>query len=131
MALLLALALFAPASSFGRVLYSCAMSGRVTAGACCCHRAKAQARRAEANAGARSAAQLESPGCCKVDDNRRAVVPALLMEGDVSVLAASTVAWLPAFEPRSLRSERARWLARSIRGPPPLALFVTHCSLLI
>jgi hypothetical protein len=130
-ALLLALALFAPASSFGRILYSCGMSGRVTAGACCCHRAKAHAQHAELAAGQRPAPQAESPGCCKVDDNRRAAVPASLVLADVTVLAASAVALLPAFEPRAVTSEQVSWLAHSIRGPPPLGVFVTNCSLLI
>ena len=130
-ALLLALVLFAPASSFGRILSSCGMSGRVTAGACCCHRAKAQAQRAQQAAGTRPVAQVESPGCCKVDDNRRAAVPASVVLVDVTVLAASAVALLPAFEPRALRSEQVSWLAHSIRGPPPRSVFVTNCSLLI
>jgi hypothetical protein len=131
MALLLALVLFAPASNFGRLLYSCGMSGRVTAGACCCHRAKAHAHRAEQAAGTRPAAQVESASCCKVDDNRRAAVPASLMLADATVLAAAEVALLPAFEARVLRSEQVSWLARSIRGPPPLGVFITNCSLLI
>jgi len=130
-ALLLALVLFAPASSFGKILSSCGMSGRVTAGACCCHRAKAQAQRAEQAAGTLPAAQVESPGCCKVDDNRRAAVPASLVLADATVLAAPAVAFLPAFGPRGLLSEQVSWLAHSIRGPPPLGVFVTNCSLLI
>jgi hypothetical protein len=131
MALLLTLVLFAPASSFGRILYSCGMSGRVTAGACCCHRAKAQAQRAEQAAGAQSAARVESASCCKVDDNRRVAVPAALLLAEATVLAAGEVGLEPAFEPRALTSEQVSWCARSIRGPPPLGVYVTNCSLLI
>ena len=130
-ALLLALVLFAPASSFGRILSSCGMSGRVTAGACCCHRAKAQAQRAEQAAGTRPAAAVERPSCCKVDDNRRAGLPASVVLADVTVLAASATELVPAVEPRSLLSEQVSWRAHSIRGPPPLGVFVTNCSLLI
>ncbi len=131
MALLLALVLLAPASSFGRILYSCGMSGRVSAGACCCQRAKAEAQRAEQVAGQRPSAQAQRPDCCKVDDNRRAAVSGSLVGSDATVLPASPVALLPAFEPRSLISEQVSWLAHSIRGPPPLGVYVTNCSLLI
>jgi hypothetical protein len=130
-ALLLALVLLAPASSFGRILYSCGMTGRVTAGACCCHRAKAQARQAEQVAGQRRSAQVESPGCCKTDDNRRAAVPGSLLVADARVLAAAAVALVPACEPRALLSEQVSWLAHSIRGPPSLGVFFANCSLLI
>src|SRR5699024_6210745 len=95
-ALLLALVLFAPASSFGRCLYSCGMTGRVIAGACCCHRAKARAHQAEVASGQRPAAGVESPGCCKVDDNRRAAVPASLVLADATVLAAAPLGLAPA-----------------------------------
>jgi hypothetical protein len=130
-ALLLALVLFAPASSFGRLLYSCGMTGRVTAGACCCHRAKVKAQQAELAGGPRPAAQVETPGCCRVDDNRRAAAPVSLSLTDTTVLAASAVAFVPAFEPQPLRAADVSWLARSSRGPPPTSVFVTNCSLLL
>jgi hypothetical protein len=130
-ALLLALVLLAPASSFGRILYSCGMTGRVTAGACCCQRAKAKAQQAEQAAGQRRSAQVENAGCCKTDDNRRAAVTGSLLVVDAAVPSATAVALVPAFEPGALMSEQVSWLAHSIRGPPPLAVFVSNCSLLI
>jgi hypothetical protein len=130
-ALLLALVLFAPASSFGRLLYSCGMTGRVTAGACCCHRAKAKAQRAELAARERPAAKVESPGCCKVDDNRRNAVPASLMLAEAMVLAAAPSALVPAREAQTLTSEQVSCLAHSIRGPPLAEAFVANCRWLI
>jgi len=130
-ALLLALVLFAPASSFGRILYSCGMTGRVTAGACCCHRAKAKARQLEQEVGQRRSTQVESPGCCKTDDNRRAAVPGSLPLADATVRPTAAVALVPACEPRTLMSEQVSWLAHSIRGPPALGAFVSNCSWLI
>jgi hypothetical protein len=130
-ALLLALVLFAPASSFGRLLYSCGMTGRVTAGVCCCHRAKAKAKQAELAAGLRPAAQVENSGCCRVDDNRRAAALASLSLTDTTVSAASPVAFVPAFEPQPLLATEVGRITRSSRGPPPSSVFVTNCSLLL
>lgn len=130
-ALLLALVLFAPASSFGRILYSCGMTGRVTAGACCCHRAKGKVHEAELASGQSPAAKAESPGCCKVDDNRRAALTASLLLTDGTVFAAAPLGLVPAHEARALTSEQVSWLAHAIRGPPPAPAFVTNCRWLI
>ncbi|HEY6077491.1 MAG TPA: hypothetical protein VIW29_01730, partial [Polyangiaceae bacterium] len=95
--LLLALALFAPGSAFGRILYACAMSGKVSAGRCCCH-AKHASPQAEPQRQPEPP-KLERPGCCEAQDNRRAVTPASNPSVDVQVLAAAPTELLPALEP--------------------------------
>jgi hypothetical protein len=129
-ALLLALALFAPGSAFGRVLYACSMSGKVSAGRCCCHEARADA--APGKARPVSPSKVERPGCCETQDHRRAAVSAATSMIDLQVLAAAPTALLPAVEPAGGVSNLLRPQPHAARGPPPgSSVYVVNCSLLI
>lgn len=127
-ALVLALALFAPGSAFGRVLFECAMSGKVSAQRCCCHRAAAKAhaeRRAEPP-------KAERPSCCEAQDHRRATVPASSQSVDVPVLAAAQGELLPAIPPLTAQGDLLVASHHGARGPPPaLPVYAVNCSLLI
>ena len=128
-ALLLALALFAPGSAFGRVLYACSMSGKVSSGRCCCH--KAEARRATDQALQAEPPKADRPGCCEAQDHRRAVVNAASSAPEVQVLAAAPTVLLPAVDPAAGASNVLRPGVGVARGPPRLAVYVVNCSLLI
>lgn len=127
--LLIALVLFAPGSAFGRVLYACSMSGKVSAGACCCHKAKVQAARAEEDQPAPTRA--ERPDCCEAQQQQATTVASHGVV-EVQVLAAAPGAILPAREPCAAASGVLRPLTHAARGPPrSLPVYVTNCSLLI
>lgn len=126
-ALLLALALFAPGSAFGRVLYACSMSGKVSAGRCCCHKAEAK----KTSEQARPSPQAQRPGCCETQDHRRAAVTAPVSAADVQVLAAAPTQLLPALEPTTEAGNALRPAAHAARGPPGAAAYVLNCSFLI
>lgn len=128
-ALLLALALFAPGSAFGRVLYACSMSGKVSAGRCCCH--KAEPKKAGDEARAAEPPKFEHPGCCEKQDHRRAALSAANNFADVQVLAAAPTELLPAIEPAERAGDLLRPLLHAARGPPGSAVYVVNCSLLI
>jgi hypothetical protein len=129
-ALLLALALFAPASAFGRVLYACSMSGKVSAGRCCCH--KAEAKQAADQVGQVRPAQVDRPGCCETQDHRRAALSAATSAIDVQVLAAAPTQLLPAVEPSRDAANVLQPHPHAARGPPPGSpVYVVNCSLLI
>jgi hypothetical protein len=134
--LLVALALLAPAAAFGRVLYACSMSGRVSAGPCCCHKAKvANAHKAE-NAHAEKAtpapARAERPDCCEVQEQQRATTVSSAGSVELQVLAAAPSSLLPALEPCEVASGRLKPGSHAARGPPhALPVYVTNCSLLI
>jgi hypothetical protein len=129
-ALLLALALFAPASAFGRVLYACSMSGKVSAGRCCCH--KSDAKPAADQAGPVRPAKVDRPGCCEMQDHRRAALSAATSAVDVQVLAAEPTQLLPAAKPCADAANVLRPHPHAARGPPPGSpVYVVNCSLLI
>lgn len=131
LALLLALSLFAPGSSFGQVLYSCIMSGKVS-GACCCQRAKQRQLALERARGVSPAAKAERPDCCKVEDHRRSAVPSLIDDPARQVASAALSEVLPIVVPDRLVAERASVRAKQIRGPPRGApLFARNCVFLI
>lgn len=129
-ALLLALALFAPASAFGRVLYACSMSGKVSAGPCCCHEAKvanAHAERAHP-----SPSRVERPDCCEEQAQQRATTVSSAGGVEVQVLAAAPTALLPALDACEVTSGLLKPGSHTARGPPhSLPVYVTNCSLLI
>ena len=128
-ALLLALALFAPGSAFGRVLYACSMSGKVSAGRCCCHKAS---HRQATDARPAQPAKVDRPGCCETQDHRRAALSAATSVVDVQVLAAAPTQLLPAIEPDADASNVLRPPPHVARGPPPGSpVYVVNCSLLI
>jgi hypothetical protein len=127
--LLIALVLFAPGSAFGRVLYACSMSGKVSAGACCCHKAKVAKARAEQEHPAPT--RVERPNCCEAQEQQRATTVASHGSAEVQVLAAAPSTLLPAIEPSTAAGEVMRPLPHA-RGPPhSLPVYVTNCSLLI
>jgi hypothetical protein len=127
--LLIALVLFAPGSAIGRVLYACSMSGKISAGACCCHKAKVEKARAEQ--GQAAPTRLERPDCCEAQEQRATTV-ASYGAAEVQVLAAAPGTMLPAIEPAAAAGDVMRPLPHMARGPPhSLAIYVTNCSLLI
>jgi hypothetical protein len=126
-ALLLALALFAPGSAFGRVLYACSMSGKISAGRCCCHGTKTE----KLDEATRSSPRAERPDCCETQDHRRAAVNAATSAADVQVLAAAPTQLLPAVAPAASAGDAQRPAARTARGPPGAAVYVLNCSFLI
>lgn len=129
-ALLLALALFAPGSAFGRILYACAMSGKVSAGRCCCHAKQAPAQAEQPHRA--EPAKAERPGCCEAQDHRRAATPASSPSADVQVLPAASTELLPALEPAADASSLLRPRSHTARGPPHgLPVYAVNCSLLI
>ena len=129
-ALLLALALFAPGSAFGRVLYACSMSGKVSAGRCCCHKAAAKAATDQARPA--EPPKVDRPGCCEQQDHRRASINAASSSPELQVLAAAATQLLPAIEPATGAGNALRPLAAAARGPPSgSAVYVVNCSLLI
>jgi hypothetical protein len=129
-ALLLALALFAPSSAFGRVLYACSMSGEVSAGPCCCH--KARVAKAHAEQAPSLPTRVERPDCCEVQEQQRAATVSSAGTVELQVLAAAPTAMLPALEPREGASGLLRPGTHAARGPPhSLPVYVTNCSLLI
>jgi hypothetical protein len=136
-ALLIALVLFAPGSAFSRVLYACSMSGKISAGACCCHKAKLAKAHAERKQSVEKAAaepvRVERPDCCEALEQQRATAVAAHAGSEAhQVLAAAPSATLPAIEPRAAARDVMRPLARTARGPPPTCpVYVSNCSLLI
>ena len=130
-ALLLALALFAPGSAFGRVLFACSMSGKVSAGRCCCHKAERK-QSVEPDQRQAEPPKAQRPGCCEVQDHRRAAAPASHAAVEVLVLAAAATGLLPAVEPAAEASTVLQPRPHAARGPPPgLAVYAVNCSLLI
>jgi hypothetical protein len=130
-ALLLAIALFAPASAFGRVLYACSMSGKVSAGPCCCHKAKVANAHAAEKAEP-SPTRAERPDCCEVQEQPRATTVRSAGSVEVQVLAAAPSSLLPALEPCEAASGLLKPGSHAARGPPhSLPVYVTNCSLLI
>lgn len=127
--LLIALVLFAPGSAFGRVLYACSMSGKVSAGACCCHKAKVEKARAQEDHPAPPG--VERPDCCKAQEQPHATAVGSHSTAEVRVLAAAPGTILPAIEPSAVASDVMRPAAHAARGPPPSPVYVTNCSLLI
>lgn len=128
-ALLLALALFAPGSAFGRVLYACSMSGKVSAGRCCCHKAASKQEKEQARP---EPPKVDRPGCCETQDHRRSAISAASAALDVQVLAAAPTKLLPAVEPAAQAGKVLRPRPYAARGPPPSsACYVVNCSLLI
>jgi hypothetical protein len=129
-ALLIALVLFAPGSAFSRVLYACSMSGKVSAGPCCCHKAKAHEAKADEERPAPT--RVERPDCCEAQEQQRATAVASHGTSEVQILAAAPSALLPALEPCAAASGVLKPLAHTARGPPrSLPVYVTNCSLLI
>jgi hypothetical protein len=128
-AVLIALVLFAPGSAFGRVLYACSMSGEVSAGPCCCHKAKVAKAHSEKEQPAPT--RVERPNCCEAQEQQRATTVASHSAAEV-LLAAAPSAMLPVIEPCAAASNVMRPLAHMARGPPHSApVYVTNCSLLI
>jgi hypothetical protein len=132
-ALLIALVLFAPGSAFGRVLYACSMSGEVSAGPCCCHKAKqAHTKLAQAHVEQEQPTRVERPDCCEAQEQQHATAAASHGAADVQVLAAAPGSLLPAIEPSTAACAVMRPLPHSARGPPhSVPVYVTNCSLLI
>jgi hypothetical protein len=129
-ALLLALALFAPGSAFGRVLYACSMSGKVSAGRCCCH--QAESKKGTDQARPTQPAKVERPGCCETQDHRRVALRAATSVVDLQVLAAAPTGLVPAIGPAANASHVLRPHPLAARGPPPGSpVYVVNCSLLI
>ncbi|HKY38877.1 MAG TPA: hypothetical protein VJN18_23210 [Polyangiaceae bacterium] len=128
-AVLIALVFFAPGSAFGRVLYACSMSGEVSAGPCCCHKAKAHKTRTEKDQPAPT--RLERPDCCEAKEQQRATTAASHGAAEVQVLAAAPSTLLPAIEPAAAASDVMRPLPHTARGPPDSLIYLTNCSLLI
>lgn len=130
-AVLLALALFAPASAFGRVLYACSMSGKVSAGPCCCHKAKVANAHATEKAEP-SPTRAERPDCCEAQQQQRATTLSSAGTVEVQVLAAAPSSLLPALEPYEVAGGLLKPGSHAARGPPhSLPVYVTNCSLLI
>lgn len=129
--LLLGLALLAPASAFGRVLYACSMSGKVSSGRCCCHRAKAQPPQTEAVTRALSGVKVERPSCCQAEDHRGKALPASPLGEALSVLPAAPSTLLPIVSPLAVVSLLSLLEHRTARGPPGLPCYTENCSLLI
>lgn len=131
-ALLLALSLFVPASSVGKVLYSCAMSGKVSSGPCCCHRAKVREAAQERAQGLGATAKAERPECCKAEEHRSGTAPSVVDDGGAKVPAAALVGLLPVELPSRLEAERFRFRLTQSRGPPRGdPIFATNCAFLI
>jgi hypothetical protein len=129
-ALLIALVLFAPGSAFSRVLYACSMSGQVSAGPCCCHKATGEKARAVEEQPAPTRA--ERLDCCEAQEQERATTAASQSASEVQVPAAAPGAILPALEPCATASGVMRSPTHTARGPPhSLPVYVTNCSLLI
>lgn len=129
--LLVALALLAPAAAFGRVLYACSMSGKVSAGPCCCHKAKVGSAHAEKDAEPLPT-RAERPECCEVQAQQRATTVSSASTVEVQVLAAAPTALLPALDPCEVASSLMKPGSHAARGPPhSLPVYVTNCSLLI
>jgi hypothetical protein len=129
--LLVALALLAPAAAFGRVLYACSMSGKVSAGPCCCHKAKVASAHAKKKAEP-SPTRAERPDCCEVQEQQRATSVSSASTVEVQVLAAAPTTLLPALEPSEVASGLLKPGSHLARGPPrSLPVYVTNCSLLI
>lgn len=129
--LLLGLALLAPASAFGRVLYACSMSGKVSSGRCCCHQVKSQPPQTEAVKLALSGVKVERPSCCQAEDHRGKALPVSPLGEALSVLPAAASALLPAISPLALASLLSSFEHRTARGPPDLPCYTENCSLLI
>jgi len=128
--LLIALVLLSPGSAFSRVLYACSMSGEVSAGPCCCHKAKVAKARAEKDQPAPT--RVERADCCEAQEQQRATTAASNGTSEVQVLAAAPSAMLPALEPCAVASGALKPLPHTARGPPrSLPVYVTNCSLLI
>lgn len=131
-ALLLALSLFVPAASFGKVLYSCAMSGKVSRGPCCCHRAKMREAAQERAHGLSGVAKAERPECCKAEEQRGGTAPSVLDDGGGQVQAAALVGLVPVEVGPQLEAESFRLRAAQSRGPPRGGpIFATNCAFLI
>jgi hypothetical protein len=129
--LLVALALLAPAAAFGQVLYACSMSGKVSAGPCCCHKAKLANAHAEEKAES-SPTRAERPDCCEVQEQQRATTVSSTNTVEVQVLAAAPSFLLPALEPCEVASGLLQPGTHAARGPPhSLPVYVANCSLLI
>ncbi len=129
LALLLALALFAPGSAFGRVLYACSMSGKVSATRCCCHRHVAATKGAPQRA---QPPKAQAPGCCEKQDHRRATVPASTNPTELPVLATPPGELLPAVPPLLEAGNALHPQPHLARGPPHAqAVYTVNCSLLI
>src|SRR5262249_23170999 len=132
LALLLALSLFAPASSLGRGLFSCAMSGTLGRGGGRCPRAQPPGA---APAARRASAPAPPPGPAagaRAGHHRRGPAPSLLDEAGGKVPAAALVALLP-FEPSpGSVAVATRHDARQSRGPPRGdPIFAQNCRWLI
>jgi hypothetical protein len=131
-ALLLAFSLFVPAASFGKVLYSCAMSGKVSRGPCCCHQAKMRDAARERAHGLSRVAKAERPECCKAEEQRGGTAPSVLDDGGGQVQAAALVGLVPVELEPQLEAESFRLRAAQSRGPPRgEPIFVANCAFLI
>jgi hypothetical protein len=129
--LLIALALLAPGSAFGRVLYACSMSGKVSAGPCCCHKAKVANAHTKEKAEP-SPTRAQRPDCCEVQAQQHATIVSSAGSVEVQVLAAAPTTLLPAVTPCEVTSGLLKPGSHTARGPPhSLPVYVTNCSLLI
>lgn len=125
-ALLALVALLLPATSIGRVLTLCKMSGRMGA-TCCCHGTAHQHASKKVQP-----AKAERPGCCEQRLTKTTQVLTAQSELNLPTSHAVLVAELSlpeVSEPPTALSE----VPRVARGPPPLGppLYLKHCSFLI
>ncbi|MCA9644646.1 MAG: hypothetical protein H6718_27570 [Polyangiaceae bacterium] len=125
-ALLALVALLLPATSVGRVLTLCKMSGRMGA-SCCCH-GDAHQRAAKKP----QPAKAERPGCCEQRLTKTTQVLSAQSEADLPPSQAVLVAELSLPEASEPRLE-VEEVPRVARGPPPLGppLYLKNCSFLI
>ncbi|MEZ4230532.1 MAG: hypothetical protein R3B89_15260 [Polyangiaceae bacterium] len=128
-ALLALAALLLPATSLGRVLTLCKMSGRLGE-TCCCH---GSGHREALKVGKLDVqrAKAKRPGCCEQRLTRATQILTSQPEVDVPVVQAVLIAelTLPELSEPHAGTVSLRPMAR---GPPPLGppLYIRHCSLL-
>ncbi len=130
LAVLLALAVFLlPATSLGRVLTFCKMSGRLGQ-TCCCHGADHQVRLRVPKLAAEPT-QAKRPGCCEQRLTKSAQI--LTAQTEVSAPVPSGVLIAELSVPEVCEREPVNvTVPRAARGPPPLGppLYIRNCSLL-
>lgn len=129
LALVAASMLTLPLAVLGQSQYFCRMMERVMQGPCCCHASDAS----EAVEAAPGAPEIKAQGCCErvqgkhqkaaaslSDGSARTFVPTLAYVEPLDLSIEAPFVHLAPIEPRQARAP----------PPPPLKLFLKHCSLL-
>lgn len=116
-----------PATSLGRVLTYCNMSGRLGE-TCCCHGDE----HVKPSKVEKRPQMAKRPGCCEQRLIQGAQgVTAHQPEGQVPVMPGVLIAELSLSEIQA-PAPQLSWVPRLARGPPPLGppLYIRYCSLL-